>query len=148
MIAGLSVAASVTVALTDFGALKYIVALPLLVVCVVMMQLYLTKMKVTVELALWQLRRIYELMSRREDLGISLDSGVRLELELRLSEAAFILSNLTRFDHPEKFRQFNRVSDHSPFEVLAADSGVPPTATAPSPQTAPTVPPDYSASAT
>lgn len=81
-----------------------------------------------VELAVWQLRRVYELASRREDLGVELDSGTRLELELRLSEAAFLLTDLEKFHKPEKFRQFTRIGKDSPFREIEPDLQWPPPA--------------------
>lgn len=81
-----------------------------------------------VQLAVWQLRRVYELASRREDLGIELDSGLRLELELRLSEAAFTLTDLEKFHKPEKFREFTRIGKDSPFREIEPDLQWPPPA--------------------
>lgn len=91
-----------------------------------------------VERATWQLRRIYQLVSTRENLGVRLDSGTRLELELRLSDAGFILTQMKRFDRPEKFAPFRRVGPESPFRVLEPDDSLlrfadPPAPPAPSP---------------
>lgn len=83
----------------------------------------------SVELAVWQLRRVYELASRREDLGVEIDSGTRLELELRLSEAAFMLTDLEQFHRPEKFRDFTRIGKNSPFREIEPDLQWPPPAT-------------------
>ncbi|MEM9463414.1 MAG: hypothetical protein AAGF11_55240 [Myxococcota bacterium] len=44
------------------------------------------------ELAIWQLRRVYQVASRMEDLGRDVDFARQLELELRLSEAQFLLN--------------------------------------------------------
>ena len=88
----------------------------------------------SVELAVWQLRRVYELASRREDLGVELDSGTRLELELRLSEAAFLLTDLEKFHKPEKFRQFTRIGKDSPFREIEPDLQWPPAQSMPAPK--------------
>lgn len=77
-----------------------------------------------VERAAWQLRRIYQLVSSRENLGVRLDSGTRLELELRLSEAGFLLTQMKRFDRPEKFAAFRRVGPESPFRALEPDDSL------------------------
>lgn len=110
------------IAILDPAALNYLIVLvPALGFGAVIVQLYYTKLRTPVELAVWQLRRVYELVSRREDLGVVLDSGTRLELELRLSEAAFLLSSLQKFERPEKFQQFRRVGSDSPMRVLEPD---------------------------
>lgn len=44
------------------------------------------------ELAVWQLRRVYQVASRMEDLGRDMDFARQLEFELRLSEAQFLLN--------------------------------------------------------
>jgi len=48
------------------------------------------------ELAVWQLRRIYQVASRMEDLGHQVDFATRFEFDLRLSEAQFLLGRAER----------------------------------------------------
>ncbi|HLT37885.1 MAG TPA: hypothetical protein VK034_16485 [Enhygromyxa sp.] len=104
---------------------------------------YIATQKTAVELATWQLRRVYELVSRREDLGVDVDSGTRLEMELRLGEAAFLLTTLERFERPEKFRRFQRMSRNSPFREIEPETS--PRSPETKPSSAPS--PDYSGSA-
>lgn len=112
---------------TDFGALDYdiadiaIILGPALAILGLTFVLSWSAVTTTLELAVWQLRRIYELVSRREDLGVAMDSGTRMELELRLSEAQFILARTKRFDRPEKFAAFQRVGPESPFRDVEPD---------------------------
>jgi hypothetical protein len=56
--------------------------------------------RIAAQLAAWRLRRVYELASRVEDLGRDLDAHERLELELRLSEAQFLLIRAGRLGEP------------------------------------------------
>lgn len=101
-----------------------------------------------VEIATWHLRRVYELASGHADLRVPMDSATCAELELKLSEAAFLLAELERFDKPAKFRQFNRVGCDSPFRVFPADD-CPPSVTQtaePAPPPTPPAPPDSLAS--
>jgi hypothetical protein len=114
---------SVSLIITDFGALTYLLFGPALL-AVVVAYFYLQGTRTSVELAAWHLRRIYQLVSRREDIGVRLDSGTRLELELRLSEAGFLLTQMKRFDRPEKFAPFRRVGPESPFRVLEPDDSL------------------------
>jgi hypothetical protein len=48
------------------------------------------------ELSVWQLRKAYDLASRIEDVGTKIDFAYRVELELRLSEAQFLLNRSVR----------------------------------------------------
>jgi hypothetical protein len=97
---------------------------PALLAAFTVYYLYVRGTRTGVELAAWHLRRIYQLVSRREDIGVRLDSGTRLELELRLSEAAFILTQMHSFDHPEKFAAYRRVGHESPFRILESDDSL------------------------
>jgi hypothetical protein len=144
---GLGVMLGVTLSGTAFfTAISLILAVGITTVVV-----YIATEKTAVELATWQLRRIYELVSRREDLGVDVDSGTRLEMELRLGEAAFLLTSLKRFERPEKFRQFQRMGRNSPFrerEIEPEDtlpSRATKSASSESESNSPTSP-DYSAS--
>ncbi|WP_146157843.1 hypothetical protein [Enhygromyxa salina] len=49
------------------------------------------RMKPGVELSIWQLRRVYQIGSRLVDVGARLNFAQRVELELKLSEAQFLL---------------------------------------------------------
>jgi hypothetical protein len=115
---------SITFLITDFGALRYLLFGPALLAAFTVYYLYVRGTRTGVELAAWHLRRIYQLVSRREDIGVRLDSGTRLELELRLSEAAFILTQMHSFDHPEKFAAYRRVGHESPFRILESDDSL------------------------
>jgi hypothetical protein len=53
-----------------------------------------------VQLAAWRLRRVYELASRLEDGGRALERHRRLELELRLGEAQYLLNRTQRLGEP------------------------------------------------
>jgi hypothetical protein len=114
----------VVLVVTEFGALNYLFFGPALVVFFLVTFLYWPSVTTPLELAVWQLRRIYELVSRREDLGVTMDSGTRLELELRLSEAQFILAQTKRFDRPEKFAAFQRAGPESPFRAFEPDDSL------------------------
>lgn len=54
------------------------------------------------QLAVWQLRRIYELASRIEDVGTTIDFVHRFEFELRLSEALFLLNRAEGINSDKK----------------------------------------------
>jgi hypothetical protein len=53
-----------------------------------------------VQLAAWRLRQVYELASRMEDMDMALEPVQRLELELRLGEAQFLLNRVERWGQP------------------------------------------------
>jgi hypothetical protein len=57
--------------------------------------------KDSVQLAAWRLRRIYELASRVEDVGRGVDPSRRLELDLRLGEAQYLLNHAERLGEPK-----------------------------------------------
>ncbi len=71
-----------------------------------------------VGLATWHLRRVFELASRHEDMGAAMDTATRVELEMKLSSAIFMLQRLRRFDKPAKYRHLSRAGTQSPLRTL------------------------------
>jgi len=85
--------------------------------------------RTAVQLAAWRLRRVYELASRVEDLGRDLDPHRRLELELRLGEAQFLLIRARRLGEPSS--KLARMVLRQGTEPPAARLGLEPDARAP-----------------